>query len=532
MEEEETQAGIRTTAKIMDPMLPTQDEIDEHMKVHLPYRSWCCHCVRARGKAADHRRQVQNERIIPEFHMDYMFMGSAHTKVTQDTKAATILGVKEKDKRMHMASVVPRKGGSVDFIVKRVLAFLDEMGYANSPVLFKTDQEPSIVDLVNKLKGFRAGITTFIENSPVGASASNGVMERGVQALEGMIRVLKDALETRWGVEIDSNHKIISWIAEYAAVLLNRYEVGHDGKTGYERTRGKPSKIMGIEFGEKLLFRRHPIGQRLAKMESLWVTGIFVGYRSQSGEYMIANKDGTYKTRTIKRVPFEDRWGNDHINYVLGTPWCPMGTEGPDNELMPAVQIKMKEPMVEVEKPKCREDWAIPRRMYISKKDVAEHGATAGCPGCHAVIMKKNPVGHNEECRKIIQDKISMSTQGKKRMKEADDRQKDFIAKTIENSERNLAVPVGAEKAPSSGTQKDSDQEKRRRTAIDGEVVTGPTPPSASSSRPSPMDIEVKIKRKRDEADDGDQDMQLENAQEPGSGNSEQAHLNTEVRKN
>ena len=64
------------------------------------------------------------------------------------------------------------------------------MGHANCPVLFKTDQEPSIVNFLNKLKGVRAGITTFIKNSLVGASASNGVMERGVQALEGMIRAL------------------------------------------------------------------------------------------------------------------------------------------------------------------------------------------------------------------------------------------------------------------------------------------------------------------------------------------------------
>ena len=120
-------------------------------------------------------------------------MGSALTKVTQDTKAATILGVIGKDKCMHMASVPPRKGG----------VFLDEMGHANSPVLFKTDQEPSIVDFVNKLKGLRAGIATFPGNSLVGASASNGVMEEGVHAC--MIRVLKDALDARWCVKLDSD---------------------------------------------------------------------------------------------------------------------------------------------------------------------------------------------------------------------------------------------------------------------------------------------------------------------------------------
>ena len=216
--------------------------------------------------------------------MDYLFMGSAHTKVSQYTKAATILGVKEKDRRMHMSTAVPKKGGSVDFVAKRVMAFLDELGLSHCPVTFKTDQEPSIIDLVNKLKSLRVGIITHIENSQVGASASNGVMERGCQALEGMIRVLKDALETRWDRKIDSNHHIVSWIIEYAAVLLNRYEVGHDGKIGHERSRGKPSRMLGIEFGEKLMFRRIPIGRRLAKMESLWEVGIYVGYKSQSGE--------------------------------------------------------------------------------------------------------------------------------------------------------------------------------------------------------------------------------------------------------
>ena len=171
MEEEQIQSGTRRTVKVQDPQLPSQDEIDEHMKVHLPYRNWCPHCVRAKGKAADHRKQEQSKRIIPEVHMDYLFMGSAHTKVSQDTKAATILGVKEKDRRMHMSTAVPKKGGSVDFVAKRVMAFLDELGLSHCPVAFETDQEPSIIDLVNKLKSLRVGIITHIENSPVGASA-------------------------------------------------------------------------------------------------------------------------------------------------------------------------------------------------------------------------------------------------------------------------------------------------------------------------------------------------------------------------
>ena len=97
------------------------------------------------------------------------------------------------------------------------------------------------MDLVNTVVKLRAGVPTFIENSPVGASASNGVIERGVQTLEGMIRVLKECFEMRWNTKIESNSKVLSWIVEFAGVLINRYEVGHDGRTAYERTGSSPS---------------------------------------------------------------------------------------------------------------------------------------------------------------------------------------------------------------------------------------------------------------------------------------------------
>ena len=48
--------------------------------------------------------------------------------------------------------------------------------------------------------------------SLVGSSASNGVAERGVQTVEGQIRVLKDAFETQVGAQIPSNHNILAWL--------------------------------------------------------------------------------------------------------------------------------------------------------------------------------------------------------------------------------------------------------------------------------------------------------------------------------
>ena len=56
---------------------------------------------------------------------------------------------------------------------------------------------------------------------------------------------------------------------------------------------------------------------------------------------------------------------------------------------MPAVQIDVKEPHVEVTKPRSREEHALPWGMYINQKDIDTHGATPNCPGCHAIRMGK-----------------------------------------------------------------------------------------------------------------------------------------------
>ncbi len=82
-------------------------------------------------------------------------------------------------------------------------------------------------------------------------------------------------------------HSIVAWLVEFAAVLVNRYEVGHDGKTPYERLRGRSSKLLGLEFGEMVNFRRTRLSGKLAKLECLQEHRIFLGYRSTSGEVIV-----------------------------------------------------------------------------------------------------------------------------------------------------------------------------------------------------------------------------------------------------
>lgn len=297
--DQDAEVGKRAPVKLADPRLPSEEDIRNHELTHLPYRSWCSHCVRGKGRARDHRK-LDREHQIPEVHVDYCFMGAA-----EDKKTRCIVVAKQPGTKYLMSSVVPLKGTSHEFPARRLCAFLRELGLEHQEVVFKSDQEAAIGDLLNEVCKKRIPANSFIEQSPVGASASNGVIERGNLTVEGQIRVLKDAFEARIGETVPSDHAALAWLVEFAAVLINRYEVGHDGKTPYERLRGKSSKLLGLEFGEKVHFRRGRAPGKLAKLEVAWQDGVFLGYRSLSGEIIIGTEAAVLRTRTVRRRPIE-----------------------------------------------------------------------------------------------------------------------------------------------------------------------------------------------------------------------------------
>ena len=94
----------RRLRSIGDPRLPSVREVEEHNLTHLPYRNWCPHCVRGRGKDLDHRKSLDDDRNIREFSFDYCFPG--------DDKGSrlTVLVGRERVTGMTMASIVPVKG--------------------------------------------------------------------------------------------------------------------------------------------------------------------------------------------------------------------------------------------------------------------------------------------------------------------------------------------------------------------------------------------------------------------------------------
>ena len=170
---------------------------------------------------------------------------------TRGSPIATILIAREKSTKMTLATVVPMKGASVEHPARRTLTFLKEIGLECAGLAFKSDQELALKDLLNTVAARRTATSkidrsdkeeapeggdgqvvgrTIHESSPVGSSQSNGLIERAIHDVEWRVRIMKLAFESHLGEKIPSDHNLIPWLVEYAAVLLNRGQVSQDGK--------------------------------------------------------------------------------------------------------------------------------------------------------------------------------------------------------------------------------------------------------------------------------------------------------------
>ena len=114
--------GHQEVVKSRDPKKPSDEGVREQMMTHLPYRDWCRHCVRCRGKELPHKKN-NDETELPEVHMDSMFMGEED----KPGETVAVLVVREKTTKMGMANVAPSKSTG-EFVAKRVMALLKEVG--------------------------------------------------------------------------------------------------------------------------------------------------------------------------------------------------------------------------------------------------------------------------------------------------------------------------------------------------------------------------------------------------------------------
>ena len=211
--------------------------------------------------------------------------------------------------------------GPNEYAIEAIKEDIESLGIKR--FIFKSDQEPAILALKERVtEALGKKYEVIPEESPVGDHQANGEIENAIKELEKQIRVLKLALEQKMQLVLQDDHPLMSWIPQHAGFLLSRFQVAANGKTAYERLKGKAYRRELVDFGERVLFMPVVHGGRMNKLETKWSHGRFCGIRPKSSESLIMTPEGVVKARTMRRPPLPDRWNHDDWEELKGLPWA------------------------------------------------------------------------------------------------------------------------------------------------------------------------------------------------------------------
>ena len=135
------------------------------------------------------------------------------------------------------------------------------------------------------------------------------------------MRVLRAGLQARLEHVLKGSHLVITWLVQHAADCLSKYQVGEDGKTAYERLKGKAFSRPSVEFGEKVHYKTSTKGPCEHKLDAGWGEGYFLGCYWRTSEAIVGTSEGVVKASTIRRVGAHRRWDADRLAAVRGVPW-------------------------------------------------------------------------------------------------------------------------------------------------------------------------------------------------------------------
>ena len=132
------------------PQEPTQSQAEDHRASgHIPFRSWCSECVRARGTGEKHRKR-KDRRNICVFSFDYLHLDEAGNLVTRDDVRGgakvtlKLLVAKDSLGKAVFAHVVPQKGvDPAHYHVDALIRDVAWLGYTR--LSLRSDNEPAIL---------------------------------------------------------------------------------------------------------------------------------------------------------------------------------------------------------------------------------------------------------------------------------------------------------------------------------------------------------------------------------------------------
>ena len=293
----------------------------------------------------------------------------------------------------------------------------------------KTDGEASIVALREALAKYHGGVVTP-ETPPTGESQAHGSAEENGRRLRGQIKVFLSQIEERASVKLQATDPILQWLIRWAAMAYSRYKVGEDGRTAYERQKGRRCNLEVVPFGE--LVRYKQLGETSAERKSLdttWFEGVWLGHARGSSEALVGTAEGVVRAWTIRRLPEAERWDAESITEMQGTPAQPNPT-APGLHIPIAINIDQGDGGAPVETQQRKVEQTA-RRVYLKQQDFEQHGYSDECEGCARLQAGMAPRPHSEACRTRLEEELGKQDSGNQRWQAAQDR---HLARTATNA--------------------------------------------------------------------------------------------------
>ena len=376
------------------------------------------------GRGLERRHLTQSgdrDDDRPRVFADYGYLSGDSTP---------LLVAKDRRAGMTFAAAVSMKGGGDPHAAHLLAKWIDGLGCQE--VTVRTDGEPSICELIRRVRELRAeGTTTVDEVSPPGDSAGNGIAERAILTVGGLVRTTKAVVEEKVLEGRNAGPRLIAWMVHHAAQVICACMVGADGLTPFRRLKGRKFGTPLAGFGERV-WLRDLVLERANKFNPRCTEARLLGFCLKSSRYIVVDFDGRFRmVRTIKRANADDRWKvvseKDPFSAVdlESTPaefTCSRGTRG---EVNPAAQRLERHPVDAL--PPDPDHESVPRRLYLKQRDFMAHGRSDRCRVCRALISGGRAQGHTEECRIRVEGELRKTEEGKARLRAAASRVGDTL---------------------------------------------------------------------------------------------------------
>ena len=222
VEQETHEKAARDTKTLHRSNEPTEQQRAIHNLTHLPYRSWCEHCVKAKSREKQSKRQTDKQPVI---QIDYCVVQTG-----PDVGKRLVLTAVDIQTGLATAVLVPHKGRH-KYSVAELKKFIYETGRTYG--ILQYDKRPALKALVTDVAKELRGMS--IRATPKNWKQTRESIGKMHLTLFEQSRTLRLQLQKRLRTEVDSNHCIFPWIVKHSQFLLNRFHTHEEGHTSYFR---------------------------------------------------------------------------------------------------------------------------------------------------------------------------------------------------------------------------------------------------------------------------------------------------------